>query len=400
MNLVKDIITTLNNIDWDFSDYISSKFPTDINSIHWYPGSFVPQIPSILIEILSNPGDCVLDTFSGSGTTLIEASRLKRKYIGIDNNPNAIDISNAKIYAISKTNFNWYQEQICKINKIPKINNITKYCASNSIDEEVNRWFEEKTLLELLSLHKFVVDQKVEYHFLILKTILSSILNKCCSQREHYTYITDNCRPKKMIYKNAISEFIEKLKLIGSSIKNSNEQYKRIHNIQWDPLLDGRVEYCDSRHLENINDNDVDIVVTSPPYLGVNDYVRSMKLTFLFFKDDREKKCILDEIGARRKRQRKYAYEEYIQDMKKTFSEIDRVLKPGSYFCMIIGQGRGKVNKTDTIQNLLDILYDDYNFVLQFEKKRKIKFRRIQVPGVNNETIIVLKKDEGTLHAL
>jgi DNA modification methylase len=391
---VDNSIKALKNIDWDFSDYSSSKYPIDINSMHWYPGSFVPQIPSVLIEVLSKPGDRVLDIFSGSGTTLIEASRLNRKYIGIDSNPNAIDISKAKIYAISRTKPKWYTDQIQKISSVKPIRNLTEYCVTHGINSEVQNWFEETTLAELLSIHKYLQMETIDYKFLILKNIFSSILNKCCSQREHYTYITDNCRPPDMLYRPAIKGYIEQLRLIGAAIKFVQEQYKRIHNKVWNPIQDGRVEFGDSRDLNTIDENEADIVVTSPPYLGVNDYVRSMKLTYLFFNDSREKKSISNEIGARRKRQRKNAFEEYIQDMKESFHEISRVLKPDSYFCMIIGQGRGKVNKTGTIKILLDILIKNYEFSLLFEKNRKIKFRRIQVPGVSEESIIVLKKNK------
>jgi hypothetical protein len=49
-----------------------------------YHGNFVPQIPYQAIRRFTKPGDVILDTFLGSGTTLIEARRLGRHGIGIE----------------------------------------------------------------------------------------------------------------------------------------------------------------------------------------------------------------------------------------------------------------------------------------------------------------------------
>ena len=49
-----------------------------------YWGNFVPQIPNQLLRRYTKRGDWVIDTFAGSGTTLIEGRRLGRNVLGVE----------------------------------------------------------------------------------------------------------------------------------------------------------------------------------------------------------------------------------------------------------------------------------------------------------------------------
>ena len=77
---MENLIQTLKQVNWDFSDYNSQRFPLDVNSISWYPATFPPPIPKFLIALLTEPGDVVFDPFGGSGTTVIEAIKQNRPF--------------------------------------------------------------------------------------------------------------------------------------------------------------------------------------------------------------------------------------------------------------------------------------------------------------------------------
>ncbi len=55
-----------------------------------YPTEKNPELLAQIVEASSNPEDLVLDCFCGSGTTLAVASRLGRRWVGIDNSLEAI----------------------------------------------------------------------------------------------------------------------------------------------------------------------------------------------------------------------------------------------------------------------------------------------------------------------
>ena len=55
-----------------------------------YPTEKNPDLLRRIIHASSNPGDIVLDSYCGSGTTMAIANELKRKWIGIDSSPHAI----------------------------------------------------------------------------------------------------------------------------------------------------------------------------------------------------------------------------------------------------------------------------------------------------------------------
>jgi hypothetical protein len=58
----------------------------DSSGVHTagYWGNFIPQIPNQMMRRYTKKGEWVLDTFAGSGTTLIEGQRLGRNTIGIE----------------------------------------------------------------------------------------------------------------------------------------------------------------------------------------------------------------------------------------------------------------------------------------------------------------------------
>lgn len=80
--------------DGKFRDTYPSNFWDDISIPYWsmpentaHPTQKPEKLLAKIILASSNPGDVILDTFLGSGSTSVTAKKLNRHYIGIEQNP-------------------------------------------------------------------------------------------------------------------------------------------------------------------------------------------------------------------------------------------------------------------------------------------------------------------------
>ncbi|MDR2544439.1 MAG: site-specific DNA-methyltransferase [Methanobrevibacter sp.] len=81
---------------WTYKDSQNPSYPTEKNS------EMIEQI----IKTSSNPNDLVLDCFCGSGTTLISANKLNRRWIGIDESSEAINVVKNRLSELQTTLYN------------------------------------------------------------------------------------------------------------------------------------------------------------------------------------------------------------------------------------------------------------------------------------------------------
>ncbi len=75
------------------------EMPTNNTKNSGHPAPYPLGLPTFFINLLTRPGDVVLDPFIGSGTTAVAAKNLGRHWIGFDLVPQYIDQSSKRVGA-------------------------------------------------------------------------------------------------------------------------------------------------------------------------------------------------------------------------------------------------------------------------------------------------------------
>lgn len=399
------IMNISNNIDWNFGN-IRTYY--GVHTFHWYSSTFVPQIPNICISSFSKEGDTILDSFCGSGTSLVEASDLRRKFIGIDLNPFAIFISKVKTTPIdeelvlkefTKMKDHLTNRQKSLFQSFEDDNNIKLH---NFID--MNLWYHKKTLFELNIIKNYIYEN-IENHDIrdLFILTLSDRLNYCSiHSKRTYGYIADNCtnaKKYKRHYINAITAFLKKLEKNIGILKKDHIN----------PLFNNEFYIANSKDLSFIENDTIDFIVTSPPYPIVTDYNMGFRLSYYFLNDYMDnfiqkhgKNVSMQginseleylnffkkkEIGARYRRHNKNRYHDYLNDMKTSISQINEKLKENKYAVFVIS-GEEKIGISDCFINM----FKENNFSIIKIIKRNISKNRVQYNNLDYENIYILKK--------
>lgn len=385
----------LEDTDWTFHRYRNSG----IHSVHWYPATFIAAIPGTLIPILAEEKSTILDPFMGSGTTAVEAIRLGHKFIGIDTNPIAVLIANAKTFFPVRKRFIDTLDEI-----IREVTFANDSKTQHEREEELKSWYDPNTLHELnllLNACLCIEDKKLRRCFL---AVFSSILKATCSQGKHWGWVCDNVKPKdgEISYKNAINIFHEyALKYINSSenyfnlMKEANPNTGRTSFRKNIKLHRGD---CVAQ-MQMLPEESIDLVLTSPPYYGVADYVKSQRLSYLWFDlPDLDNEMLgfkhfdalrKQEKGTRSTRHRSTSRADYIEFISNFLKQSHRVLREHGSLALIVGESSSRESTTETLIDLAENL----GFNMTFRKERDIvNTKRRLMAKVKSEDILVFTK--------
>jgi DNA modification methylase len=245
------------------------------HDVHAFAAKFPPQLPRAFIRGLTAPGDVVLDPMMGSGTTIVEALLEGRSGIGLDIDPLALRVSQAKTIPMRI-------EDLRDIG-LKVISHAQALLVNNSIEKLLQKfdgrtkafvdyWFYPHTQRELAALVLAIQSVEVSLVRRFLELTFSSII---------VTKSGGVSRARDLAHSRP---HLDKEK----TPKNALEQYSlRLQkNIKSIAHLDTKGAIAvplpgDARSMP-LRDEVIDLIVTSPPYANAIDYMRAHKFPLVW----------------------------------------------------------------------------------------------------------------------
>jgi hypothetical protein len=269
-NVTPDTLLGTLNLNWRERDLPERVRTKHVHRLHPYLGKYIPQLVEIFLRKYAPRR--VYDPFCGSGTTLVEASVLGIESIGCDISPFNCLLSKVKtdrydtdrLSADIKAIINEFSELAHESQK-PSL--FGDHELKTTDNEYLTRWFHPQALSELLTFRDLIPRHE---HQDLLKVILSRAARSARltthfdldfprrPQTEPYECYKHSrtCYPTTSAYKFIIRYCWDTLSRVL--------EYARLRKDVKATVING-----DSRCIKFPK---VDMVMTSPPYVGLIDY--------------------------------------------------------------------------------------------------------------------------------
>ncbi|MDB9417450.1 DNA methyltransferase [Microcystis aeruginosa] len=303
-------------------------------------GQFSPQLIETILSFYCPSNSVILDPFVGSGTVLLEASYLSLEAYGFEINPAA--------YIMSHT-----YEFINDSQKKEVLKNLR-----NIVDQE-------------FPLRIFEVSDQVENLVDKLQNTRNMLPDRSKVLFDALVILLDVCNNK------ITQEFIQKKFLHLSNIITKLPYSQK-------PI---RVGLSDARSLP-LKNNQIDFVVTSPPYINVFNYHQNYRQSAEILGWDLLK-IAKSEIGSNRanRSNRFYTVVQYCLDMGDILKELARVSKQQARIVLIVGQESNVLGvpfyNADIIEKI-GVKTKLFQKVLRQKRKFKNKFGKVIIEDIIN----------------
>lgn len=364
----------LRRVDWSFRNRVKKSA---IEAIHPYPAKFIGEIPRALIEILPLPKDTgILDPFSGSGTTLVEAQRVGLTSVGIDLNPIACLIARVKTSSIAEGFIDAVEEVIGRARGISSLQALGI--------PNVDHWFKKDVQLAVGALAQTIAEDRYGSWLDQLRLALSSILVRVSNQDSDTRYAAVD---KKISYDDVFDLFRTSASKITRALAEQPRSLAKACVLEANTL---EVQASDITI-------PIGLVVTSPPYPNAYEYwlYHKYRMWWLGFDPLSVKE---KEIGARAHffKKNPHTADLFVEQMRGTFLLINSVLVKGGFVCFVVGRSKihGEIiDNGDIIERVAEEV--GLEVVSRFDRviNAARKSFNLSHANIKTETVLVFQKN-------
>lgn len=299
-----------------------------LHSLCSYLGCFPPTVPRRLIRTLVPEGGTVVDPFCGAGTSLVEGLLEGRRVVGIDLNPLAVALADAKIQQVT------LEDVTDRV--VALAAGFRGSADTEHVPEGLRTIFHPRTLTQLVYLRDALDPTRAEDVF-IRGAILGIMHGKFRKDGKDTTYLSIDMPNTFSMSPQYVREFVKKNNLKQLPIDVFGKTRERVKWLLREGCLPAgrgaRVIRGDATQLptllKSIDVTRVEAVVTSPPYLGVLRYgaFNWIRLWFLGYEPARIDR-LLDSTDS---------LDRYLSFMTSFLLSTAKVLRPGSAVALVIG---------------------------------------------------------------
>lgn len=290
------------------------------HSLAPYVGSFPPSLSKYFIEWLSDNGHVIFDPFCGGGTVPLEAGLNERIGIGNDALHYATVISKAKSIVVKSS------ELENRVNDIQRKAEEINYPYEGADVDDLKAYFSDYTLEQLLRWKSILRNRKNDNIDMYIDGLICGVLHGpsnmflSVSTKDTYSSTPDAIR-------NIVSE--KGLQYPKRDIKRSIlKKHRLVTKNNLKTGLNISIKSGDARKV-NIEKNEVDLIVTSPPYLRVLDYTWNNWVRLWWLGNDRvQQRNKLDLTSSTSK------YKSFISDV---LLEMRRVISDDGFIVLVVG---------------------------------------------------------------
>ena len=302
-----------------------------MHSLCSYLGAFPPSLANYFIRYFTDENDLVFDPFSGRGTTILESRILKRKSIGSDLNPIALALSKAKSHYLKKENI------ISRIDSLESEYDYVLYLPeAQSQSDEIHLIFHQSTIAQLCYLKDKILSTSDKIDQFLIGAILGIMHG---GERKDGTsgYLSISMPNTFSMSPEYVRRFVQTkgLKRVSRNVfEILKEKVERVFSKHNSPEHESFVTACDAKKISESDElkkytGKVDLLLTSPPYLGIVNYAKQNWIRSWFLNSEQEEisEKLDDDLNIN----------QWVQFSKKTLIEFKKMLKTNGVAVFVIG---------------------------------------------------------------